>query len=204
MRADGPVIDPFDDPDDDPSYKDRYRRLCPGGDLEEFHLAVMTFFILGGPFRVPQGYSKTINNGLKSIRNTIKALNIDARNEIIRREAQEIAVGLEASGHDASQAYQHENVSAVTFAGQDILNRLGTLVEQKYTGRKQDFRRKDLALMASSLWKSHGGTISLTDGRTGFIKFLQQIIDDIDFKDGDKPYDPFRMIRDFDLHKNSD
>ena len=183
-------------PGDDETPELNYRNLCPGSDPEKFHLEAlaMTAFFNKGEGKLRN--KKTVNRQLDQIRNAIKKLSPDVRELIKDREVMAIVQNLVALGHDPDDAKRDGSIAGVKYDKKSAIDKLEALVEDKYEKHKINTNREKLAYGAAALWRRHGGVVTTTESRTGFVMLLDQMMGNIGLD-----HDAVRLIRDFDLHK---
>ena len=181
---------------------ERYAGYCPDEKTEDFSVcacAIVSFPDAHAPNQnlkndVKQGFSKTINQELDTLRNAISGLSPATRDLLIQREASQLIEMLTASGNDPDTANMSPRIGEIRFGEKSCIDKLKTLVAERHKGRRKNMERKYIAQASASLWLSHGGQITTKESSFGFVAFLERIA-----KDSGRNYDAFRMIKDYGL-----
>lgn len=160
-----------------------YRDLCPdGGDPEDFNILASTIVAavkdMPAPETICQGYAKKVNRQLTPLKNALRKLPPDARRVIKDRELDKIIERRLESGDNLLKAMNNYETAPIIFGNNSILDQLELLVEEDYVGTKLDKRLPAITITASSIWKKHGGTVTSTENTTGFVAFLERLLDD--------------------------
>ena len=157
----------------------KYEDLCPGGNPEEFSwsaMALVVFDDLNSPSqdikKKDQGFQKTINEELASLRKSIERLSPATRDQIILREINDI------NDHQNTSTKNLENLYSFRQSDNNCLAKLERYIKEDFHGRKVRPFQNYLFHAAAALWEKHGGTVTSTERTNGFVALLDTIIDD--------------------------
>ncbi|GEM_PF-3989104 len=174
---------------------DDYKKYCPDNNVEEFDQCARALIETLIEFRVSpqskQGYAKGVQRNLSQLRNALKkALQCKDTTAVIHgRQIDKLT-----AGKDTSATFADPEAYGIAIGNLGILNQLNELLDSDYTERKLDSRRSAVAIVASSLWQKHGGTITTSQGNNEklFTSFLERVC-----MDAGLDFDAVRLTRDF-------
>ena len=181
---------------------ERYAGYCPDEKTEDFSVcacAIVAFPDFHAPNQnlkndVKQGFSKTINQELDTLRNAISGLSPATRDLLIKREVSQFIEVLTASGNEPDTAKMSPQIGKILFGKKSCIDKINSLVAERHKGKRKKIGRKYIAHASASLWLRHGGKITTTENTYGFVAFLERIAEDSGCK-----HDAVRMIKDYGL-----
>jgi hypothetical protein len=168
---------------------ERYAYFCPDSDVEAFVASAMAIVVFDSPNapnqeinlnkkgkNTNQGFAKSINAELSTLRTAVSKLSPATRGFIIDREVSQFREAMVAT--DKNQKMSSE-MSRLKYGGSSCLERLERIIQDDYRGKRVDTLREYIARQTASLWLRHGGSITRSTSKNeNFIALLERIIED--------------------------
>ncbi len=155
---------------------EKYVLLCPDKNCDIFSSEAMAIVAFDDQLADALTVSKTTtNNELDRLRKAFLNLTPATKAIIKLRTAGISDDMLEKASYDNSA---YSMVHEIITQKDTVFSRFAQSITHNTSLKKNDVLRAYLYRMASHLWERHGGSVTSTENDTGFVAFLDMIIDD--------------------------